>query len=65
MGRITVFKDIVLPTNMTDIKSQLKSHNYDLYTKMIKNSLMFEKLFSESHNTSYKGSPRERDSENS
>eukprot|EP00347_Sterkiella_histriomuscorum_P019314 403342126 len=46
-GRVTVFKDIVYPTKIEDVKAQLKSNFFDLYTKLIKNSIMYEKLFNE------------------
>lgn len=47
IGRITVFKDISFPTKIDDVKNQMKSSHYDLYTKLIKNSIMYEKLFTE------------------
>ena len=51
---MTVFKDIVYPITIEEVKSQMKGNFYDLYTKSIKTSIMFEKLFNESiHDHNY------------
>ncbi|CDW85585.1 UNKNOWN [Stylonychia lemnae] len=47
IGRITVFKEIIFPTKIDEVKAQMKSSFFDLYTKLIKNSIMYEKLFTE------------------